>query len=360
MNTKWTDSEIAVLCELVDDAEFGRPDWNEISKSVGRSPDSCRKKYRRIIISKTIEPGKSIEHVIPDFPDLSSPEVNIDEWLEELSKIQSLRMKAQPHTTVADIVLDTDGDPIAFSPTSCWHIGGLYTFYKGFKEKLVELFEIPRFYWGIHGDEYEGFPPGWASTVFLNLVPPEIQRLIVAKIIDKIHEAGKLLYACWSNHPAFMERLTGEDQAEILYSGKVPYFRGAGVLKLKLGEQTYILDVAHSFPGTSYHNPSHSQGRELSQGLPQADFVIQGHKHSYAYQEMSHRTKAFNAGLQENLIARLVQVGTAKTGPDPYTLRRWSAGVLIWPTFALSAKQHEIHRVYDRAALEYYLGREDF
>jgi hypothetical protein len=88
--------------------------------------------------------------------------------------------------------------------------------------------------------------------------------------------------------------------------------------------------------------------------------VIQGDKHRYAFQEVSHRTKAYDAGLQENLIARMVQVGTAKTGPDPYTLRKFDRGIFIWPCFVFSALQHDVHRVYDRTALEWYLAREDF
>lgn len=336
--------------------------WEDLDNAVvsRRTGQACKKRYYRLRAMEREAQPEEPPHPPPEFLDLLTPEMDVDEWLEALPAMQSLRLKAEPHQVVATVEIETDGMPVAFIPTSCWHVGGLYTFYEGFKEKLQELLDVDRLYWGVHGDEWEGFPPGWGSTVFLNLMPPHLQRRLVAKLIEKIHGAGKLLYSCWSNHPAFLERQTGEDQSAALYMGKVPYFRAAGVVILKLGEQRYILDVAHSFPGHSYHNPSHSQGRELAQGLPQADFVIQGHKHSYAYQEYSHRTKAYDAGLQENLIAHLVQVGTAKTGPDPYTLRRWNRGVLIWPAFLLSARKHEIARVCDRVAMEWYLSRTDF
>ena len=346
---KWTDENDKQLFKLVDEGFC----WRETAKQMDKTADSCRKRYYRLK-RKGFSP-----HPHPEFPDLKNSKMNLDEWLSELSKIQSLLLKAQPHATTATVRIKTDGKPIAFAPSSCWHLGGLYTWHEGFKEKFDELMAIDRFYWGVHGDEWESFPPGWANTVFLNLIPPHVQRQLVAKIIDKIHDAGKLLYAMWSNHPAFMERATGEDPAATIYMNKVPYFRARGVLKLYVDEQLYILSVAHRFPGSSIHNPNHSQGRQLGQ-LPQADLVIQGDKHRYAYQEQSHRTAAYDAGLQQNLIAHLVQTGTAKTGPDPYTLRNWSRGILIWPTLCLSAKQHVIHRVYDRPALKWYLAREDW
>ena len=295
----------------------------------------------------------------PEFPDLENPELDVDEWLDQLVALQALRLKAEPHTTVATIRLNTNGRPIAFSPVSCWHLGGLYTNYEEFRAKYRELLQIDRLYWGLHGDEWESFPPGWASTVFLNLVPPHVQRQLVGRIIQQAHDAGKLLYSNWSNHPAFMEKATGEDSAALIFMGKVPYFRGKGIVKLYVDKELYVMSVAHVFPGHSMHNPNHSQGRQLNQ-VPQADFVIQGDKHNFAYQEKAHRIEAMDAGLQENFIAHLVQTGTAKDGPDPYTMRRWSRGAFIWPVFCLSAKQHAIHKVCDRRALEWYLGREDF
>ena len=80
------------------------------------------------------------------------------------------------------------------------------------------------------------------------------------------------------------------------------------------------MSLAHSFPGNSIHNPNHAQNRQLTQ-VPQADFVIMGHKHTYAYQEVVNRLESFEAGLQENFIAHLVQTGTAKVLHDPYTIR---------------------------------------
>lgn len=347
----WTMEEDGLLLSL---REQGLS-YREIAAELDKSKSACTRRWNKLNETHHDTPP----HPHPLFPDIAKPELDVDEVLDQLEAIQSLRMRIEPVTTVATIKIQTQ-KPIAFIPTSCWHLGGLYTAYRGFRIKMNELLSIDRLYWGSHGDDWESFPPGWAMTVFNNLLPPYIQRQLVAKIVDKLHQNGKLLYSCWGNHPAFMERLTGEDPQRVVYCEKVPYFSGRGVVKLYVGEQLYVLSVAHSFPGSSIHNPSHSQGRQLDKQVPQADFIIQGHKHDYAYQERTHHVEAYDAGLQENLTAHLVQTGTAKDGPDPYSLRGWNRGVFIWPTFVLSAKSHAIHRVYDTAALLWYLSRDDF
>lgn len=344
----WTQEEDEALLSLRDEGLSFR----QIAAQLGKSETTIGRRFRLLI-----RPEEG--HTLPEFPDLIRPEMDVDEVLDQLEAMQSLRMKLEPVTTSASVHIETN-KPIAFTPTSCWHLGGLYTFHEGFRQKFREVLEIDRFYWGTHGDDWESFPPGWGSTVFNNLIPPHLQRQLVAKIVDKLASAGKLLYSCWGNHPAFMEKLTGEDQQAVIYADKVPYFAGRGIVKLHVGDQRYILAVAHSFPGHSYLNPSHSQSRELTFQVPQADFVIQGHKHTFAYQERVHHGEAYDAGLQENRIAHLVQTGTAKSGPDPFTLRGWNRGVFIWPTFVLSAKRHDIHRVYDTESLRWYLGRDDF
>lgn len=354
----WTAEEEALLVSSLQDSYDSISDLSRhlSTQLPGRTPHAVDKKLRVLQQQHKVA---TTPHPQPEFTNLLKPEMDIDEWIEQLSSIQDLRLKAEPHTTVAEVKIKTGGRPIGFVPTSCWHLGGLYTNHREFRERFQEVLAIDRLYWGTHGDEWENFPPGWGMTVYINLMPPHLQRQLVAKIVDKLHEAGSLLYSCWSNHPAFTERLTGEDPSAAIYMDKIPYFRGKGILKLSVDEQMYIMSLAHKLPGASIHNPTHSQGRQLGQ-VPQADFVIEGHRHSYAYQEQAHRLESYDAGLQQNRVAHLVQVGTAKDGPDPYTMRSWSRGEFTWPCFVLSATQHEIHRVYDTDALKWYLARKDF
>lgn len=354
MSKSWSASDIALLMEHRNSG-LSHP---EIAKKMRRTRKSVARKWERIM--REYGKSSSPKHTKPEFPDL--PDVNdvsVEEYLDHIDTVQAFRQKVDPVITSAKIRLPTNGKPVAFSPTSCWHLGGLYTFHEEFRKKMNDVLTIDRFYWGAHGDEIEMFPPNWANTVFNNLIPPSQQKRLVAKIINKLHENGKLLYSMWSNHPAFEERITGENPIEILYKDKIPYFSGKGIVKLYVDDELYVMSVAHLFKGHSQWNPNHSQRRQLD-NIPQADFVIQGDKHTYSYQEIASKIEAFDAGLQANYITHLVQTGTAKSLNDPYTIRGWQRGAFIWPTFILSAKEHKIHRVYDLATLEWYLQRKDF
>lgn len=349
---RWTQAEIARLIQTAEAYE-NDPCWEEIGETLGRTPSSCRSKYARA--------DKNIRY-LPEFPGLKEPDVDIDEWLDQLEVLQSLRKRAQPSTETAVVKIETGGKPIAFSPVSCIHLGGLYTYYPGFRERLRQVLEIERFYIGTHGDDIEAFPPGWAQTVFQNLIPPDIQRAILVKIVEKLAEKGKLLYALWGNHEAFMERIAGENpSSSIYYKNEIPYIDGKGILKLHVGDQLYVGVLAHKLKGISQYNPNHPQGKQFRM-FPFADFVISAHLHQYAYQEYHCNATAYDAGLVENRMARLIQVGSTKLD-DPYTMRFFQKGVWdfdTWPVMILSSKKHAIHRVHDIESLKWYLDRKDF
>lgn len=337
----WTKDKVKLLIELKNSGKT----WREISYLVGMSEDACRKKYRR---------SSHEVHAKPSF-DFDKPELDLDEWLDQIEKMQELRLKATPSLQYAEVELKTSGKPVAFTAVSCIHLGGLYTYHKGFREKFNSIISIDNYYMIALGDEWEGYPPNWAATVFENIVPPEIQKKLTALWVKKMVKNGKLLASVWSNHPAFVEKVTGEDQARDIFKS-VPYFSGRGILKMKVDEQTYILDIAHDFRGA---NP---QKREFS-GFPYADFVISGHRHQYSYQEMDVNTRAYDAGLTSVCKTHWVSVGTAKVLGDPYTNRGWELPRFsfdTWPTFVLSAKTHSIAKVYDEEALKWYLRRSDF
>lgn len=350
----WTSGETKRLLQLRDGESLS---FGQIGLLLEKTTNACKNKYKRE------KARKEKKHAMPDFPDLASPEVDLDNWLEELGKLQELILDAQPHTIVATVKIRSGGQPIAFMPTSCWHIGGLYTFHDKFREKFNELLQVDRLYWGSLGDEWEGFPPNWASTVFNNLVNPTIQKQLIWKIIKRLAKEGKLLFSCWSNHPAFMQRRTGEDPAaQLYYRAEIPYFNARGIVKLYVDGMRYILDVAHDFKGASMYNPNHQQGREM-RSFPYADMIISSHKHQYSYQEYHVNGMALEAGLTQNNMARLVNVGSTKAGPDPYTVRGWGLGQFTfdsWPCFIFSAKRHAIHQVHDLDAVKWYLEREDY
>lgn len=357
MARPWSDNEELKLRDLV--GKNGRQ-WRLISESMEhRTPSACQKFWDRV--KDKPPPEEKNEHPQPEFPSLSNDEVSFDEWLDLVDTIQNVRNRAHPIITAADVKIDTGGKPICVVFVSCIHFGGLYTFHSAIREKILELLDIPRLYFVFLGDEVEHFPPGWANTVFNNLIPPQDQRAAIGKLIDMVCDKGKLLAACWSNHPAFHERLTGEDAMEGIYKRNgIPYFHGKGILKLQLNDQLYVMNLAHDFPGSSIYNPNHAQGRQRKE-MNWADVVASGHKHKYAFQMYEVNQGAFDAGLTPVRQVFLIAVGSAKTMPDPYTIRRWESGHWsfdTWPALAFSGRGHCIHQIHDLEAMQWYLGRE--
>lgn len=297
--------------------------------------------------------------IAPVFPDTPFPEFSWEEVYEVAERLADLTNKAQPTITSA-LVRIPSNKPIALMNTSDWHLGSRFMAYRTFRSVLELSLSIPRLYWGVFGDEMDNFPLEWLPPAVMQVITPSTQRKIVHGIIDKLIEKKKLLFSFWSNHPAFTEKRIGENLMEPIYEGRVPYFHGKGVIRLSVGKdeeaaEEYVIYGAHKFKGHSIYNPTHPQMRALLWEVPSADFVIMGDKHQYAYSEIPHHDMSYLAGLHSNRTAHLLQIGTAKNGPDHYTIRGWSNGMFEWPIFVLYPGEHKIKRVYDFEDLEHFL-----
>ena len=295
----------------------------------------------------------------PRFPDTKLPEFSWEEVYEVAERLADISNKAQPTITSATVHIPSD-KPIALMNTADWHIGSRFMAYKTFRSVLELSLSIPRLFWGVFGDEYDNFPLDWLPPAVMQVITPATQRKIVHGIIDRLVEKNKLLFSFWSNHPAFTERRIGENLLEPAYMGRIPYFHGKGVICLQVGKdaetaENYIIYGAHQMKGNSIYNPTHPQMRALLWEVPSADFVIMGDKHTYAYSEVPHHDMSYLSGLHSNRTAHLLQVGTAKNGPDHYTIRGWSNGMFEWPIFILYPGEHKIKRVYDFEDLEHFL-----
>lgn len=297
--------------------------------------------------------------IAPRFPDTPFPEFSWEEVYEVAERLADISNKAQPTVTSATIHIPTN-KPIALMNSSDWHIGSRFMAYKTFRALLDVTLTVPRLYWGVFGDEFDNFPLDWLPPAIMQVIDPSTQKKIVHGIVDRLIEKNKMLFSFWSNHPAFTERRTGENPMEPAYIGRIPYFHGKGVIRLKIGKdedtaEEYVIYGAHQLKGNSIYNPTHPQMRALLWEVPSADFVIMGDRHQYAYSEVPHHDMSYLSGLHSNRTAHLLQVGTAKNGPDHYTIRGWSNGMFEWPIFILYPGEHKIKRVYDFEDLEYFL-----
>jgi len=327
-----------------------------IAASVGMNPGTLERRlrdFRRGLGGVTFDEDDDGLDPLPGVKKANS----LEDWWMLLEHAQRIITHADPIQTQAEIML---GDkPVAVMFTSCWHLGSRFTAYAEFREILNKLLETDRFYIGIHGDEIDNFGVSFpsAEAVFNQLIPPKYQRQMLAQLVNRLAEKKKALYACWSNHPGFDERKLGENLVKPIYAeAGIPYFDGKGTIRLKVGEQEYLLYVAHEFKGQSQWNRNHAQVRALTFEMPGADLVVMGDKHTAGIHKVPHHVPAYDAGLHESMWAWLVQTGTAKSGPDLYSIRNWTHGIFEWPVFVFMPNEHSVFPVERLKDLDYFLG----
>jgi hypothetical protein len=293
--------------------------------------------------------------VQPKFPDIKVPEFQWEEWYEVADRLGDMTNKADPTMTAAKVQLNTS-DPIALMHVGDWHLGSRFVAYKTFRALLDLTMATERVFWGLYGDDADLFPLGWLPPAMGMVITPVMQRRLVSSIANELTKNGKALWSFWGNHDGFDEKQIGESLITPIWQGNIPYFHGKGVIRLQVGENEYIIYGAHAFKGSSIYNVNHAQMRALLWEVPQADFVVMGHKHTFGYAEVPHHEQAYLAGLHQSRMAHLLQIGSPKTGPDRYTIRGWSQGIFEWPIFVLYPDEHKIKRAYDFEDLEHFLG----
>lgn len=290
------------------------------------------------------------EHVAPVFEGEVPTEPTIDELLELVRANQSALDKVDPILTHASIKIDSDA-PIGIIFTSCAHLGSRYVNHAKFKDILERVLEIPNLYWVSLGDDVEGFINFFDAdaTHGQALANPKLQRQLLARVLDKLASADRLLMGFSSQHGGqWLERKVADDPIKAMYLERhVPYFEGQSYIRLTVGEQLYRLFGAHELPGNSMYNRNHPHKRAALFKAPTADLIFCGDKHCYAVQEVSLDTYEVLAGERESNKQFYVQVGTAKTGNDKYTIRGWSPGDWTWPILIFRPDRHQIQYTND-------------
>ena len=180
---------------------------------------------------------------------------------------------------------------------------------------------------------------------------------MLAAYLKRWSDAGKVLFGCSSQHGGeWFEAAVGMNPIkEEFHNTQTPYFDGKGILKLWIGQELYVGAVAHSFKGSSIYNPNHPQRRATLFDYPSADLAVMGDKHKYAVQHMSDRVDEYRAGLRPSPLVWHIQVGTAKIGSDPYTIRGWQHGYFEWPVMVFYPDRHLIKQCFEIDDLKWML-----
>lgn len=235
-------------------------------------------------------------------------------------------------------------EPIAIMMAGCLQLGGRYTFHELVRQALDSVFDDPRFYYALFGDEIEGFISGsfaGASAVHEQALHPKLQIKLWQKMFNRI--ATRTVFGCGSQHATiWMEKTGVVSPVKDTYVEKgITFFDGQGYYQAMVGDQVYQFAVAHEFPGMSIHNPTHAQRRALWQRYPMADVVAMADKHQYAVTHLEVYGNEVEAGNRPSPEAWLVQIGTTKVGPDKYTIRGWERGQFGWPIVILWPNTHK-------------------
>jgi len=280
----------------------------------------------------------------PDYVEESEEEIiDLDELIAYSQKLSEIYQKRDPLIKTCDFDFPHD-EPIAVMFASCFHLGGRYTAYHQFEEIFNEVLNTPRLYFITLGDEIEGFLSSFkdkkAIADQLYQVPTQVR--IMEKVLDQLRDKNKLLAGVAGQHGGWWmaANYTENPIKRYFLESSLPYFDGMGYARFKFKSQTYRVAMAHKFKGSSMWNPHHAQMKAHKTEFPSADLVVMGDKHTYGVQNVNSYSWEYDAGERESDRVLLVQVGTAKTGPDEYTIKGWSTGRLGWPAIIFDPNDH--------------------
>jgi len=338
----WTPESDARLLE----AKGKGLSWAEISAALSTSIESARTRYRTVLgrhrSSKLAPPDPN--HVTPDFPEWNKPErPNWREWLDLFERVNQMYVRSNAIVEYLTIDLSKLTTPMVLASASDLHMGSGFTNHRELRRTLEYILETPGLYVGVCGDSIEGFIPGTHGAATSEQMAGSVSAQLFAmeSLVDEFTANGKLLYWTWGDHDAkWFEDRVGSNVVAMLLDRKVPYFSGRGLIKLLVGGQTYYLHINHAERYKSLLNATHPQRRMYELVFP-ADVSISGHLHKPAYHVEHFYDMAREFGLDFGGKAIFVQNGTFKTGPDAYTIRSWTRGIVGVPSLVFRPDYHE-------------------
>ena len=314
----------------------------------------CAHHYRKMRELYIVNGWTIPEDVADD--DRSEEEVTDDE-LEELLELarrgQAAMMKIDPVIVNCEVDLSGVTSPQVFLLAGCMQTGGRWTYHELIRERLENVVNNDNFWIGFFGDDVENFQSGTfagAMSQYEQALQPPLQRRAWELFLRKVQHRVK--WATWSQHGTLWDEREGFSYIKKLYlDAGIPFFDGMGYIRIRCGQQQYKVVVSHELPGSSMYNKNHAQKRALWQRFPNADVIAQADKHQYAITEEDAYKMEYAAGNRQSEYVWLVQIGTAKGGPDKYSIRGWETGATDWPLMVLYPDQHliKITRHWDDA-----------
>lgn len=318
----------------------------ELSEATG-IPSRSARRYRKHYVEEDyyIRNELTITSQQKDAPE----ELSLREFLTFARKIQAEEIYRNPVINKDEIYFTGDV-PIMVMFASCMHLCGLYTDYALFENIFYNMLEVPDLYFVSLGDDIEGYVNRFkdASAVNSQLLNVHYQHLILEKVLGEIHDRGKLLSGCGSQHGGKWEQQnTGINSIKELYKSlDRPFYDGTAYVRYHVGNQQYLIAQAHEFSGSSQWNPLHPQKKALVTRFPMADVVVMGDKHTPAMHKETAFVDEYEMGNRKSPFTWLLQSGTMKTSIDTYTAKNWSRGMYGWPIVILYPNEHKVEATF--------------
>jgi hypothetical protein len=336
---EWSDFELQQLARLKDE----NLTYAEIGEKIGRSAKACSVKWKRIRADGLIPDVESsrpkfVEHY--DWPE----DVDWREWVDLWGDTLEREKKIDPINTKLTVNLSHLTDPINICFAGDLHMGGGFTNHKLIRDTIEFILETPNTYLALVGDVIEGFLPSFRSAEAREQMPASVKSQIAAyrSLVNELLSENCLLWATWGDHDGmWMEKAIGINVVKNTIHDRVPYFTGRGLVKVLLGGQTYHIIANHRENNRSQWNRVHPSRRQFDRFFP-ADIMVTAHTHQPSFQMDYQLVDAREAGLGIGGKVWYVVTGTAKTGPDPYTIRGWNPGVFGVPTATLFPDKRDI------------------
>lgn len=291
-------------------------------------------------------------------PPVVQDDVSLDELINLSTQLVEVKQKINPVITTQDFVFEKG--PIAIIFASCMHLGGRYTAYAEFKSLFDKTLNIPNLYWGLMGDDIESFLPQFPnkSAVVEQVWQIDVQLRMIEKVLNELADRDQLLLGMSGQHGGdWLFKEWGINPVKEMYIRRGrPFFDGQAYIKLKVEGECYNVAMSHKFRGHSQMNPLHAQATAMRFSFPMADCIIQGDKHSFAWAELPAYGFEAEVGNRANDRVLLLQSGTGKTGPDPYTIKGWSKGRLGWPVVLFMPDEHLMKWTWDIKDAVHWLG----
>lgn len=331
-------------------------------KGLAGSPRTANRYKQYVVMKKAVpDPHREIAVSVASQQEQNEEEFDVEEFLKIAPTLVREAQRNDPVLTHDTFNFNADSAVGIIFP-SCAHLGGRYTAYDEFRIIFNKILDTPRIFWASLGDDIEGFISQFrdADAVQSQIFNIKMQYQLLSAVLDKLVDKNKLLLGVASQHGgAWTQKQSGENPIKDLYrSHNVPFYDGKAYLRFEVGNQVYHVAIAHEFPGNSIWNAVHPQTRALRFDFPNADVVVCGDKHKWGASVIPAFPWESEAGNRSSSTALLIQSGTAKTGPDKWSIAGWSKGQLGWPICIFYPHKHEIQYTFDFDIAEYLLARD--